>query len=298
MGRLAGQVAVVTGAGRNIGRAEALALAQEGARIVVNDIANAEEVVEEIRAQGGAAVAETSSASSWANAEKIVQKAMDAFGRIDILINNAGIVGPARIDEMTEEGWDAVVNISLKAYAATIRFAAPHFIRQRSGVIVNTGSTSGLGHIHMANYSAAKEGALGLTRSVARDLGPFGVRCNLIRPISQITGTYTPEIQKSIDASAELDIPLMGERHMLKPRVVSRPEHVAALTVLLCLPSAARITGQDFFIMGDELGRMQAPEIIRTAFNPGGWTLAAMEEDPHLIDNLMGDIRYRYKPQA
>lgn len=296
--RLAGKVAIVTGAGRNIGRAEALALAREGAKIVVNDINGAQEVVDEIRAAGGEAVPETSSASSWQNAGKIVQKAIDAFGRIDILVNNAGIVGPARIDEMTEDLWDAVVNISLKTYAATIHFAAPHFIRQRSGVIVNTGSTSGLGHIHMANYSAAKEGALGLTRSVARDLGPYGVRCNLIRPISHITGTYTPEIQKSIDASAALDIPLMGERHMTKPRVTSLPEHVAALTVLLCLPSTAGVTGQDIFIQGDELARMQPPELIRNAFHPGGWTLEAMEEDPHIVDNLLGDVRNRYKPPA
>jgi 3-oxoacyl-[acyl-carrier protein] reductase len=233
-GRLAGKTAIVTGAGRNIGRAEALALAREGARILVNDIAGAEEVAQEIRDGGGEAAANSDSASSWAGAEAIVAAAIASFGRVDILVNNAGIVRPHRIDQMTEADWDAVVDISLKTYAAMIRFAAPHMIEQGDGgVIINTGSTSGLGHNGMANYAAAKEGAAGLTRTVARDLGRFGIRCNLIRPVSHITGTFTPEIQRTIDTAAELSMPLMGDRHLPVPRVVAHPDHIAALTVLL-----------------------------------------------------------------
>jgi NAD(P)-dependent dehydrogenase (short-subunit alcohol dehydrogenase family) len=292
--RLAGKVAIVTGAGRNIGRAEALFLAREGARVIVNDIGGAQDVAREIEAAGGEAVADTHSASSWSGAEAIVRTAIDSFGQVDILINNAGIVRPSRIDQMSEADWDAVVDISLKAYAATIRFAAPHMIaRGQGGVIVNTGSTSGLGHNGMANYAAAKEGALGLTRAVARDLGRFGIRCNLIRPISHVTGTFTPEIQHTLDVAAELDIPLMGNRHLGPPRVTALPEHVAALTTLLCLPQTAHVTGQDFFVQGDELARLPEPELIRMAFQPGGWTLEAIE-DPHLIDNLVGDIRNRF----
>jgi NAD(P)-dependent dehydrogenase (short-subunit alcohol dehydrogenase family) len=292
--RLAGKVAIVTGAGRNIGRAEALALAKEGASILVNDVGGAQEVADEINAAGGIAAANNASASSWAGGEAIVQAAIDAFGRIDILINNAGIVRPRPIQEMTEAEWDAVVDISLKAYAATIRFAAPHMIAQRDGgVIVNTGSTSGLGHNYMANYSAAKEGALGLTRAVARDLGRYGIRCNLIRPISHITGTFTPEIQGTIDSARALDIPLMGNRHLGMPRLTALPEHVAALTMLLCLPATAHVTGQDFFIQGDELARIAEPELIRMAMHAGGWTLEAME-DPHTVDNLVGDVRNRF----
>jgi NAD(P)-dependent dehydrogenase (short-subunit alcohol dehydrogenase family) len=297
--RFAGKVAVVTGAGRNIGRAEALALAREGARVLVNDIGGAEEVVQEIRAAGGEAVADTHSASSWAGGEAIIDAAIKAFGRIDILVNNAGIVRPAPIQEMTEETWDAVVNISLKAYAATIRFAAPHMIGQGTGgVIVNTGSTSGFGHNGMANYSAAKEGALGLTRTVARDLGRYGVRCNLIRPVSHITGTFTPEIGATIRTAEELGIPLMGTRHLGTPRVTALPEHIAPLVVLLCLPETAHVSGQEFFIMGDELARFDEPEFIRMSYNPGGWTLEAME-DELLLDNLVGDVRNRFvKPPA
>jgi len=295
-GRLAGKVAIVTGAGRNIGRAEALSLAREGAKIVVNDVGGAEDVAKEIRDAGGEAVADGHSASSWAGGEAIVKAAIDAFGRIDILVNNAGIVRPARIDRIDEETWDAVVNISLKAYAATIRFAAPHMIAQGDGgAIVNTGSTSGLGHNGMANYSAAKEGALGLTRAVARDLGRYGVRCNLIRPISHITGTFTPEIQETLDTAAELGIPLMGNRHLGTPRITALPEHVAALATLLCLPATAHVTGQDFYVAGDELARHADPELIRMAYQPGGWTLDAME-DPHTLDNLVGDIRKRFLP--
>ena len=292
-GRLEGKVAVVTGAGRNIGRAESLALAAEGAKIVVNDLGGADEVVAEIKAAGGDAVAEYTSASSWAGGEAIVQKAIDTFGRIDILVNNAGIVRPGRIDQMTEEQWDAVVDISLKCYAATIRFAAPHFIAQKGGIIINTGSTSGLGHNGMTNYSAAKEGALGLTRTVAHDLGRFGVRCNLIRPISHITGTFTPEIQVTLDTAAELDISVGGTRHFDTPRVTALPAHVAALVVLLCLPSTAHVSGQDFFIQGDEVARMSDPEFLRAMFYPGGWTLEALE-DPHRLDTLVGDIRNRF----
>lgn len=293
-GRLSGKVAIVTGAGRGIGRAEAIAFAAEGARVLVNDIANADAVAEEIRAAGGEAVADTTSASSWAGAEAIVAAAVTAFGRIDILVNNAGIVRPMPIQEMDEGTWDAVHNISLKTYAALIRFAAPHLIAQGDGgVIINTGSTSGLGHNGMANYSSAKEGALGLTRTIARDLGRYGVRCNLIRPINHDTGTFTPAIQRTIDTAAELDIPLMGNRHLEMPRTPATPENVAALAVLLALPATAHVSGQDFYIAGDEIARFPEPEMIRMAYHPGGWTLAAME-DPHFVDNLVGDVRNRF----
>jgi NAD(P)-dependent dehydrogenase (short-subunit alcohol dehydrogenase family) len=174
--RLAGKVAIVTGAGRNIGRAEALALAAEGASVLVSDIdlSEAEDTVAAVKAAGGQAVACTESAATWAGAEKIVAKTISAFGRVDILSNNAGVSLPGPIQEMTEEQWDRVVDVSLKGYAALTRFVAPHFIAQRSGVIVMKGSTDGHGHMENANYSAAKEGVAGLVRTVARDLGQYG----------------------------------------------------------------------------------------------------------------------------
>lgn len=303
--RLKDKVAVVTGAGRNIGRAEALLLAAEGAKVVVNDlgggpygveggdIAIAEAVAQEIRAASGEAVAETSSVASFAGGAAVIDRALEAFGRVDIVINNAGIVRPSRIDRMTDADWDLCLDVSLKASFATIRAAAPHMIAQRSGVIVNTGSPSGFGHWGMANYSAAKEGLLGLTRTVARDLGEFGVRCNLIRPVSHITTTHTPEIETTIQEAARLGIPLLWNRPMQAPRMTALPEHVAALVVWLCTDAAAQVSGRDFFIQGDEVALLPEPEAIRTMFHSGGWTLDAFDE-PANRDYLLSAIPNRF----
>jgi 3-oxoacyl-[acyl-carrier protein] reductase len=306
--RLEGKVAIVTGAGRNIGRAEALLLAAQGAKVVVNDLGGgpygteagdqslAETVAREIRDAGGEAVAETSSISSMEGGAAVVEKAVEAFGRIDILINNAGIVRPNRIDRMTDQDWELCMNVSLKGSFAAIRAAAPHMIAQKSGVIVNTGSPSGFGHWGMANYAAAKEGLMGLTRSVARDLGEFGVRCNLIRPVSHITGTFTPEIGETIAETERLGIPLLWNRRMSQPRMTALPEHVAALVVWLCTDAAAHVTGRDFYIQGDEVALLPEPEAIRTMFNPGGWTLDAFDE-PANRDYLVGSIQNRFLRQ-
>ena len=305
MRRLDGRVAVVTGAGRNIGRAEAMLLAEQGAKVVVNDLgggpygteagdgALAEAVAQEIRDAGGEAVAQFSSVATREGAEACIDRAIDSFGRIDILVNNAGIVRPARIDRMTDEDWRLCVDVSLTAGFHTCRAAARHMIAQAGGVIVNTGSPSGFGHWGMANYSAAKEGLLGLTRSIARDLGEFGVRCNLIRPVSHLTGTHTPEIDETIAESARLGIPLLWNRPMAQPRMTALPAHVAALVVWLCTDEAAHISGRDFYIQGDEVALLPEPEAIRTSIHPGGWTLDAFD-DPANRAYLFGDIPNRF----
>jgi NAD(P)-dependent dehydrogenase (short-subunit alcohol dehydrogenase family) len=303
--RIAGKVAVVTGAGRNIGRAEALLFAEQGAKVVVNDLGGgpygtecgdsgvAEAVAREIVEAGGEAVAETSSVASTEGAEAIIATAINRFGRIDFLINNAGIVRPGRIDRLSDADWDLCLDVSLRGSFRTIRAAAPHMIAQKSGVIINTGSPSGFGHWGMANYSAAKEGLLGLTRTVARDLGEFGIRCNLVRPVSHLTTTYTPEVQATIDNAARLNIPLLWNRFMSQPRMTALPDHVAALVVWLCTPAAAHVSGRDFFIQGDEVALLPEPEAIRTLFNPGGWTLDAFDE-PATRDYLIGSIQNRF----
>lgn len=303
--RLEGKVALVTGAGRNIGRAEAKLLAEQGAKVVVNDLGGgpygteagdagpAETVAQEIRDAGGEAVAQTSSVATREGAEAAVQAAIDSFGRIDILVNNAGIVRPARIDRMTDADWQLCMDVSLTASFHTCRAAARHMIAQKGGVIVNTGSPSGFGHWGMANYSAAKEGLLGLTRTVARDLGEFGVRANLIRPVSHLTTTHTPEIDGTIAESARLGIPLLWNKPMAAPRMKALPEHVAALVVWLCTDAAAHVSGRDFYIQGDEVSLLPEPEAIRTSIHPGGWTLDAFD-DPANRDYLVGDIRNRF----
>ena len=304
-GRLAGKVAVVTGAGRNIGRAEAMLLAAQGASVVVNDFGGgpygtepgnptlAETVVAEIRAAGGQAVAEGSNVASMRGGAAIVQKAIDSFGRIDILVNNAGIVRPGRVDKLTEHDWDLCVGVSLKASFASIKAAAPHFIAQQSGVIVNTGSPSGFGHWGMSAYSAAKEGLMGLTRTVARELGEFGVRCNLIRPVSHVTTTFTEEVGTTIAEAARLNIPLLWNRFMTTPRMTALPDHVAALVVWLCTDRANHVSGRDFFIQGDEVALLPEPEAIRSSYHPGGWTLDAFDE-PATQDYLFGSVQNRF----
>ena len=167
MMRLQGKVALVTGAGRNIGKAEAMLLARQGAKVVVNDLgggpygteegdlAIAETVAQEIRDAGGEAIAQFSSVAIREGAEASVQKAIDTYGRIDILVNNAGIVRPARIDQMTDQDWQLCMDVSLTASFHTARAAARHMIAQRGGTIINTGSPSGFGHWGMTNYSCA-----------------------------------------------------------------------------------------------------------------------------------------------
>ncbi len=292
---LKGKIAVVTGAGRNMGREEALALARAGAKVVVNSKHSADATVADILALGGEAVPAVMDANSWAAGEAIVATAIEHFGRIDILVNNAGIHRPHSIESMTEEDWDAVVDVSLKCYAATIRFAAPHLIAQGDGgVIINTGSTSGLGHLSVANYSAAKEGVAGLTRTVARDLGKYGVRCNMIRPVSLVSDLLLPELVEAGAESRRRGFPSNGVRDFNFPKDFTPDgRQVAALVLLLCLPQAAHVSGQDFFVMGEEIGLYPEPEMRKLLREPGGWTVEALLR-PETLADLLGDIPDRY----
>lgn len=306
--RFAGKVAVITGAGRNIGRAQALLLAREGARVVVNDLGGgpngdeagdagvAQQVADEIIAAGGEAVAEASSVASIDGGAAIVAKAVNTWGRIDILINNAGIVRAGRIDQLTERDWDLVVDVSLKGSFATIRAAAPVFIAQKGGVIVNTGSTSGYGHYGMCNYSAAKEGVVGLTRTVARDLGEFGVRCNVIRPISAQTTTRTEGVMRTIKRSRELGQTFNWNRPLALRRTMPMPGSVAALAAWLCSDAAAHVSGRDFFVQGDEIGVFPEPELTRAIFSAEGFTLDAFDA-PGVAEYLLGDVVNRFLPR-
>ena len=201
--RLKGRNAVVTGAGRGIGRAVALALAEEGASVVVNDpgvnvdgsghdAGPADQVAGEIRAAGGSAVASYDSVAELAGGESMVRQCVDAFGRIDILVNVAGILRDRMIFNMSEEEWDAVIAVHLKGHFNTIKPASVLMRQQRYGRIVNFSSISGLRGISgQSNYGAAKAGIAGLTRVVARDLGRYGVTCNAIAPGAQTRMTAT-----------------------------------------------------------------------------------------------------------
>jgi 3-oxoacyl-[acyl-carrier protein] reductase len=302
-GRLAGKVAVVTGAGRGIGRAEALLLAAQGAQVVVNDLGGgptgggsdtsiAEGVVAEIRALGGMAVADSHSVASWEGGAAVIRTALEHFGRIDILSNNAGIIRPNRIDAMTESDFDLVIAVNLKGYMSTVRHAAPHFIRQHSGIIVNKSSPAAFGQYGVSNYAAAKAGVTGFTRSIARDLGEFGVRANTVIPISYQTSMGLPEVTRMGAYSRERyrNVGIWNRSMLPGSNIHPGPEHVAALTVWLATTVTGEVNGREFFISGSEVGLMPLPELQRAMFEPRGWTLEDLDK-PDTVQYLIGDVR-------
>ncbi|HJY83625.1 MAG TPA: SDR family NAD(P)-dependent oxidoreductase [Candidatus Binatia bacterium] len=310
--RLAGKVAIITGSGRGIGRCEALLMAQQGAKVVVSDIgtdsegaSTAGKVADEIRAAGGEAISLTDSVSTMEGARRTVEQAVQSYGRLDILINNAGLRAGNPIDKLTEEQWDLIADSHLKASFAMIKFAVPVFKRQGGGIIVNTGSEAGLGMIFNSAYAAAKEGIAGLTRSVAREQGRFGIRCNMIRPRATVNtggGAWGREVfAKWTPMVKALGRYWIGDRGMSGLNRPAHPEQVAELVVWLCTDAAANVNGRSFYVAGEEVGLWSEPELIRSLARPGGWDLDSLDAfgceamtadltNPFLIeDPLKGD---------
>ena len=266
------KVAVVTGAGGGIGRGTALLLAKEGAKVVVNDIGGsaagegrdttpADKVVAEITAAGGTAVSNYDSVASMSGGEKIIGTALEKFGRIDIVVNNAGILRDRMIFNMSEEEWDAVMNVHLKGTFACTRAAAPHMRQQKSGRIINITSTSGLiGNYGQANYAAAKMGIVGFTKAVALDLGRYGATANCIAPFAwtRMIGT----------------IPTETEAQKVRVEKLKRmdPALIAPLVVFLASDAAQEVTGQIFGVRGKEIILFSQPRPIRQVADLEGWT--------------------------
>ena len=271
--RLAGKVAIVTGAGRGIGRGEALALASEGAKVVVNDLGGgvdgsgasaspAEEVVSEINKLGGEAVASYDSVATQQGGQNIIKTAVDTFGKVDILVNNAGILRDRMLFNMSEEDWDIVLKVHLYGHFHTIRAVSPLFRQQRYGRIVNTASVAGLNATTygQANYGAAKEGIVGLTRKVARDMGRYGVTCNCIRPNAGTRLTLSDEMKEARpEAMARFE--------------EMRPEGIAPLVVWLASDEAANVNGRTFFVERGRVGLYSEPVLEKQLVKPGGWTI-------------------------
>jgi NAD(P)-dependent dehydrogenase (short-subunit alcohol dehydrogenase family) len=269
---LEGKVALVTGAGGGIGRAIAVAMAASGAAVLINDIGAslagegnsatpAEETKAIIEQAGGKAAISTDSVSEWSSARKIVQAALDAFGRIDIVVNNAGILRDVIFHRMTPEDWLAVINVHLNGSFFVSRAAAEHFRKQESGAYVHMTSTSGLiGNFGQANYSAAKLGIAALSKSIALDMERFHVRSNCISPFawSRMTSSIpaeTPEQQARVARIQQMT-----------------PDKNAPMAVFLASDAAAGISGQIFATRHNEIFLMSQIRPLRGIHRAEGWT--------------------------
>jgi NAD(P)-dependent dehydrogenase (short-subunit alcohol dehydrogenase family) len=269
---LEGKAVLVTGAGGGIGRDLALAMAAAGASVLVNDLGTsvsgegastgpAQKVADEIRAAGGRAAASTDSVADWSSAGRIVQAALDAFGRLDVVVNNAGILRDRFFFNMSVEEWRAVIDVHLNGSFYVARAAAPHFRAQQSGCYVHMTSTSGLvGNLGQANYSAAKLGIVGLSKSIALDMARYGVRSNCIAPFawSRMIGSIpaeTPDQQARVEK--------MKSMHTAK---------IAPLAVGLASDAAREVSGQVFAVRGNEIFLMSQSRPLRSVHRAEGWT--------------------------
>jgi NAD(P)-dependent dehydrogenase (short-subunit alcohol dehydrogenase family) len=287
MPNLGGKVAIVTGAGRGIGREHALALARAGAKVVVNDLgatlsgeggdeSPAQQVVSEIEGLGGEAVANGENVADFAGAERLVRQAVDDFGRLDILVNNAGILRDRMLVNMSEDEWDAVIGVHLKGHFAPTRHAAAHW-RERSkageevrGRVICTASPSGLfGNVGQANYGAAKAGIAGFTLIAAQELARYGVTVNCIAPNARTRMTESafgslPTIEDGFDPLA--------------------PANNSPIVVALCADEAQDITGQVFHVYGGAVNCLRGWDAGELFARDEGW-------DP---DALLGELRERF----
>ena len=269
---LENKVAVVTGAGGGIGREMALALAAEGASIVVNDIgvsltgdggsnSPAEETCGLITQKGGQAITSNESVSTWDSAQLIIKKAIDTYGKIDIVINNAGILRDTIFHKMEPSDWEDVINVHLNGGFYVSRAAAPYFREQNSGAYIHMTSTSGLiGNFGQANYSAAKLGIVGLSKSISLDMSRYNVRSNCIAPFAW--SRMTNSIPANTDA----------EKERVERLKKMTPETNAPLAVFLASAAAKEVTGQIFSARLNELFIYNQNRPIKSIHSDKGWT--------------------------
>jgi NAD(P)-dependent dehydrogenase (short-subunit alcohol dehydrogenase family) len=291
VGLLDGKVAIVTGAGRGIGREEALALAGEGARVVVNDFGGsllgdgasavpAQDVVDEITAAGGIAVANNGDVADWDAARRLVEQAVATYGRVDILVNNAGVIRTGMSFNSSESDWDTVTRVHLKGTFAMSRFAGTHWREQakQSGqpttaAIVNTSSPNGLnggapGHV---NYAVAKSGIATMTIVLARELAPYGVRVNAVAPVAITRMTEELVLSGQFDEDAQRDL---------------APANVAAVVCWLASDRAIGVSGQVLGVQGGTCQLWESWRVVNRIENATGWTIADIDARR---DALFGD---------
>ncbi|MFV9650318.1 SDR family NAD(P)-dependent oxidoreductase [Pseudomonas citrulli] len=287
-GMVEGKVVVVTGAGGGIGREVALLMAQHGAKVVVNDVGAsvsgegqdvgpAQKVVDEIKASGGQAVANTDSVSDPGSAARLIEQAVQTFGQIDVVVNNAGILRDRFFHKMTAEEFDAVLKVHLYGSFYVSRAAANHFKEQESGCFVHMTSTSGLiGNLGQANYNAAKLGIMALSKSIALDMERFNVRSNCVAPFaySRMIGaipTDTPEQQARVEKIKQMT-----------------PAKIAPICVYLASDQADEVNAQVFAVRNNEIFLMSQPRPIRSVQRSEGWTPQSLAE--HGMPALKGSF--------
>ncbi|MBA7625431.1 putative short-chain type dehydrogenase/reductase [subsurface metagenome] len=261
--RLKDRVAIVTGSGQGIGRAIALAMAAEGAKVVTNNRrrgtpgGDAETTAKEIKEMGRPAVAFFGSVSEFDVAQKLIQSAVDNFGRLDILVNNAGADAPRMVWNMTEEDWNTCVDSFLKGSFNCTRHACVIMREQRWGRIINTTSTAWLGAVGHCNYGAAKAGIIGLTRNVAREMGRYGVTCNAYAPTAATRFTLSEEVVAGFKKRYEAG--LMTRERFEELTNPPPPETVTPFIIYLCTDEAADINGQVFDVTGNNIAIYSEP---------------------------------------
>ena len=275
---LEGKVIIVTGAGAGVGRGIAREAARQGAKVVVNDLGvqvdgsqasagPAQETVELILSEGGQACASTESVADWNSANRIVAQALDLYGRVDGVVNNAGNLRDALFHKMTEDEFDAVIRVHLKGSWNVARAVAPHFKEQQGGAFVHMTSTSGLvGNLGQANYAAAKMGIVGLSKSIAIDMQKFGVRSNCIAPFA-----FTRMV-----GSIPTDTPEKAAR--MKTLMTMEADKIAPFTLALLSDPAREVTGQVFGVRNNEIFLFSQPRPIRTMHNAEGWSVQSCVE--------------------
>jgi NAD(P)-dependent dehydrogenase (short-subunit alcohol dehydrogenase family) len=283
MGALDGRVAIITGAGRGIGREHALLFAAEGAKVVVNDLGGgldgssdeatpAEEVVAEIKAMGGDAVANHDNVADWKGGERLIQSALEAFGELHVLVNNAGILRDRVLVNQSEDDWDSVVNVHLKGHFVPSRHAAAYWREQAKAgrsvkaSIINTSSTSGLlGNVGQSNYGAAKAGIAAFTVIIAEELGRYGVRVNAIAPAARTRMTEsTPGLSDYVVKPADAAVFDVWD-----------PANISPLVATLAMEDCAA-TGQVYFVQGGTVRKFQNWTMTETLEKDDRWTVSEL----------------------